>query len=297
MWANVIESSSTYLVSGGHSRGSARPVGSASALLLAACLAWSCSDYEPASDTLAGRINSLNPSGSSNWDCLDPVVRATPRPVFSQTVDRLVYSIQLLDLSTGQLYPDARVRACGFADINCENPVTNLLAVDSEGWVDIPLFRNFTGFLEITSAAAVPTLFYLTDPVEESIVEYPLGLVSIASLGPLVQLLGVQPQPNTGVVALRVFDCDGSPASGVSLSTNNAGMTWYFVDGLPSSTSSGTGADGLTGLVNVEPGVAQIDLRAPNGLSVGGPQSVVVRPNWLSTGFVRPAATARPSLE
>jgi hypothetical protein len=263
------------------------------AKLFAAFVALSCTEYEPASDTLTSRIDSLVPGGSNgNWDCVDPVMRAAPRPVFSETVDRLVYSIQLVDLSTGQLYPDVRVRACGIADINCENPVTDMLSVDAQGWVDLPLFRNFTGFLEITSSAAVSTLFYLTDPVEESIVEYPLALVSIASLGPLVELLGVQPEPNTGIVALRVFDCDGSTASGVSLSTDDAGMPWYFVDGLPSSTSRGTGADGLTGLVNVEPGLAEIDLRAPNGLSVDGLQSFVVRPNWLSYGYVRPPAAA-----
>lgn len=259
--------------------------------LLAACVASSCSEYEPASDTLEGQVTSLNPANeASNWNCVDPVMQAAPRPVFSQTVDRLVYSVQIVDLSSGQLYPDVRVRACGIADINCENPVTDMLAVDAEGWVDIPLFRNFTGFLEIRSAAAVSTLFYLTDPVQESLVEYPVGLISIASIGPLVQLLGVQPQPNTGIVALRVFDCDGNTASGVSLATNNAGMPWYFVDNLPSSTSRGTGADGLTGLVNVEPGLAEVDVRTPNGVSVDGPQSVVVRPNWMTYAYVRPTA-------
>jgi hypothetical protein len=291
MWAKVIESSSTYLVAEGQSRRSTCPVGSASAVLLAACVALGCSEYKPASDTVESLVGSLEPGGStSDWSCVDPGMRVAPRPVFSQTVDRLVYSFQLVDLSNGQLYPDVRVRACGLSDINCENPVTDMLQVDAEGWVDIPLFRNFTGFLEIRSAAAVSTLFYLNDPVEESTVEYPVGLISIESLGPLVQLLGVQPQANTGIVALRVFDCDGNTASGVSLSTNNAGLPWYFVDGLPSSTSRGTGADGLTGLVNVEPGLAEVDVRAPNGISVDGMQSVVVRPNWLTYGYVRPAA-------
>jgi hypothetical protein len=205
----------------------------------------------------------------------------------------VIYSIQVVDLSTGQLYPDARVRACGIADVTCENPVTNLLPVDDEGWVDIPLFRNFTGFLEVTSADMVPFLFYLTEPVVEPTVEYPLAVISIASLGPLVQLLGVPFQPNTGVVAARAFDCTGGTATGVSLSTGNDATAWYFVDGLPTTMGAGSGSDGLAGLVNVDPGIAVLDLKAPNGASIGGPQSVVIRPNWLSALYVRPPASAR----
>jgi hypothetical protein len=178
-------------------------------------------------------------------------------------------------------------------DINCESPVTSMLSVDAEGWVDLPLFRNFTGYLEVRSAEAVPLLFYLSEPIEESTVEYPLALVSVASLGPLVQLLGVPFEPDSGVLAVRAFDCQGSPASGVALSTESDGATWYFVDGLPTRMSSVTGADGLAGIVNVDPGLAVVELATQNGVSIDGPQSVVIRSGWMSAIFVRPAAGAR----
>jgi hypothetical protein len=257
----------------------------ASILLLATLMAWGCTSYEPASDVLA---ESVNLPLDENWGCLSATPEPATVPVFSETVDRVVYSIQVVDLSTGQIYGDARVRACGVADINCENPVTDRLPVDSEGWVDIPLFRDFTGFLEVTSSEAVPYIFYLNEPLGQSMVEYPLAIISLASLGPLVELLGVDYQPGTGIIAVRAFDCRGDTARGVELSTENEGIRWYFADGLPTSAGTGTAADGLSGLVNVQPGLAVLDITAPNGVSIGGRQSVVVRPNWLSAVYVKP---------
>jgi hypothetical protein len=260
---------------------------------------WACTAYEPASDRLPfEQVGSLNPAVTANgvWSCLDPDEPVAPGPVAAGVAGRVVYSLQVVDLTTGQLHPDARVRACGLADINCDDPVTNWLAVDAEGWVDVPLFRDFAGFFEVMASDTVPFLFYLAEPVRESTVEYPLGVVSVASLGPLVQLLGVPVEPENSVIAARAFNCQGDPATDVSLSTDGGGVPWYFVDGLPTATSSGTGADGLAGLANVEPGLAVFDMKAPNGISIGGPQSVVVRQNWLSALFVRPPGGMRTAI-
>jgi hypothetical protein len=57
--------------------------------------------------------------------------------------------------------------------------------------------------------------------------------------------------------------------------------------------SSVTGADGLAGIVNVDPGLAVVELATQNGVSIDGPQSVVIRPGWMSAIFVRPAAGVR----
>lgn len=254
--------------------------------LLSLPMALACTDYEPASDSLPeDTINELGPE----WSCLNRTVEPPTVPTFSGTVPRVVFSIQVVDLSTGQIYPDAQVRACGLADVNCDAPVTDLLSVDAEGWVDVPLFQNFTGFLEITSPETVPYLFYLTEPLAPtSTIEYPLAVVSLASLGPLVQLVGVDPQPGTGVIAVRVFNCTGDTTSGASLTTQSRGVPWYFVDGLPTGMGSATGAEGIAGYVNVPPGLAVVEVRAPDGTMVAGPQSLVVRANWLSAVYVKP---------
>jgi hypothetical protein len=292
---NVAGPNSKYPAGQARGRPSARASQYSTARVLAAAAVCGCTGFESPSDTLtASEINGLTSNEpSAEWGCLDPRAQPAALPVFSESVARIIYSLQVVDLSTGQIYADARVRACVVADINCENPVTDALPVDSGGWVDLPLFRDFTGFLEVTSSEAVPYLFYLSEPLTESTVEYPLTLISLASLGPLVQLVGVQPQQDTGVIAVRSFDCAGNTASGVVVSTENLGTPYYFIDGLPTGMGSESGADGLGGLVNVVPGLVVVDAKAPTGASIRGPQSVVVRPNWLSVVYVRPPAGRR----
>jgi hypothetical protein len=258
----------------------------ASVIALASGMAWGCTPFESGADQLVEAA-----SLGQAWSCLarNDELRATP--VFSRAVPRVVYSIQVVDLSSGNIYPDATIRACALTDVNCEAPVTDTLPVDAQGWVDIPLFRDFVGYLEITSPQTVPSMFYLTEPVlPQATTEFPLTMVSLASIGPLTQLVGVQLAPGTGIFATRSFDCEGNTASGVVLLSEADGVPWYFVDGLPSSMASATSADGIAGVVNVPPGMVLFETFAPNGASVAGRQSLVVRPNWLSTAFVKPQA-------
>lgn len=256
-----------------------------SVVTLAWGMVWGCTPFEPGDDQLAEEQASLLQA----WSCLAESGELRATPVFSGDAPRVVFSIQVIDLSSGQIYPDATVRACGLTDVNCEAPVSDTLPVDSQGWVDIPLFRDFVGYLEITSPQIVPAMFYLTEPVlPQMATEFPLTMVSLGSIGPLTQLVGVQLEPGTGIFATRSFDCAGNTASGVTLLSEAEGVPWYFVDGLPSRMASATSADGIAGFVNVPPGLVLFETFAPNGASVGGRQSLVVRPNWLSTAFIRP---------
>lgn len=264
------------------------------AVCLAVCTttlgASGCTAFEPGTDTLSEEPAALQPRGDDpRWGCLTPTPAPPLVPVLAESGERVVFSLQLVDLSTGQIYPEATVRACGLADINCESPVVSGLTVDPRGWVDVPLYEGFTGFFEITSPQILPYLFYLTDPVPaESVTEFPLGVISRASLEPLVALAGLPFEPDKGIVAFRVFDCTGALASDVSFVSETEGVPWYFVDGLPNTSVQATSPDGLFGLANAPPGLAVIDPRSPDGLSIAGPQSLVVRAGWLSAAYVRP---------
>lgn len=260
-------------------------------------LASACAQFEPGTDTLEDATGTLRPPASSvEWACLgDAATGPAPEPVLSDAAERVVVSLQIVDLSTGQTYPDAALRACGIADINCERPVIDGLQVDGRGWVDVPLFAGFTGFFEITSPSISPFLLYFTDPLPpNSVIEYPLAVVSRASLGPLVQLLGVPLDPNTGVIAFRAFDCDGQTATGVSYTLDRDGVAWYIAGGLPNGMSTATSGEGIGGFANVPAGLAVVDALAPDGRSIAGPQSVIVRPGWMSGMFVRPIRRSTP---
>lgn len=196
--------------------------------------------------------------------------------------------MQMVDLSSGVIYRNLQVRACALTDVNCTNPLTNMLSVNEQGRVDVPLFQNFTGYLEITSDELVPQLFYVNAPLQpRAEPDFPLAMVSLASLGPLLQLLG-EVEPNTGIIGIRVFDCQGATANGVSLSSNSdQARPWYFVDGLPSSTQQETGREGLAGFINVPPGLNVVRAEGADGTDLG-PQSMVVRPGWMSSMYIRP---------
>lgn len=231
-----------------------------------------------------------------NWRCLQQAQGATgPGLRAGEGAPRVVYTLQFVDLSTGANYPDVRVRACGIADITCLTPVADYVQVDARGYVDLPLFEGFLGFLEISSPQILPSLMFLTEPLEPRLgPEFPYGLISIDSVPPLLELLRVAQEPNTGIFASRVFDCDGNLASDVSFA--GPGFSYYFVGGLPSAAATGTDPDGLGGFVNVPAGLAMIDALAPGGRSIAGPQSIVIRPGWLSSFYASPPGVVRPSM-
>ncbi|HTV18909.1 MAG TPA: hypothetical protein VMG12_09565 [Polyangiaceae bacterium] len=212
-------------------------------------------------------------------------------PVFAGTAPRVIYSLQMVDLSSGAIYRSIRVRACSLTDVNCSTPLTEWINVNEQGRVDVPLFQNFTGYLEIMSDELVPQLFYLTEPLQpQARPEFPLAMVALTNLVPLVQLLGVDLDPTSGLIALRIFDCQADTALGVSLSTEDGdAVPWYFVGGYPSSTTTETGTEGLAGFLNVQaPGLAVFEATNPDGTLLGGLQSVLVRPGWMSSMYLRP---------
>lgn len=261
-----------------------------------------CTEFEPGNDTLSDETNNTallpGPPGE-DWSCLDSAPAETVAPVYAGNAPRVLYSVQFVDLSSGQLYRNLEVRACGLTDVTCARPVASGLHVDAEGWVDVPLFQGFTGFLEVTSDETLPYMFYLVDPLEpQSAPEYPLGMVSLASIGPLVQLIGERPVEGTGFVALRIFDCQGVTASGVSLSSDPSSSPFYFAGGLPTRSETATGPDGLGGFSNMAPGSIVVEATTRTGVRIRGPQAFAVRAGWMTAAYVKVAGTrAAPALE
>jgi hypothetical protein len=257
-----------------------------------AAIALGCTEFEPGSDTLSFTgVDQLEPvAKGTDWRCLDQPPAQPTAPVFAGTAPRVIYSLQMVDLSSGAIYRSIQVRACALTDVSCTNPLTDMLTVNEQGRVDVPLFQNFTGYLEITSDELVPQLFYLTQPLQpQAEPEFPLAMVARTNLVPLVQLLGVNPQPTSGMIALRIFDCQADTASGVTLSTEDGDVVpWYFVGGLPSGTQTETGPEGLAGFLNVPMGTAVFQAINPDGTLVGGLQSMAVRSGWMSSMYLRP---------
>jgi hypothetical protein len=248
-----------------------------------------CTAFEPGTDELEQEAVVEALGGTENWQCLSEGAQTRAVPIVASDAPRVILSVQLVDSATSAVFSDVQVRACSFSDVNCERPVTAFVAADSAGWVDMPLYESFTGFLEVTSPVIMPFLHHVKDPLPaESVIEYPLALLPLRSLEPLAQLSGLAYEVGTGVVATRSFDCNGVPAGGVSITSDSGGIPWYYSGGIPTQRTTGSDDDGIGGIFNVPAGLAIIDSVAPTGVSISGPQSLVIRAGWMSGTFIRP---------
>jgi hypothetical protein len=268
------------------------------AAALTGSLLIACTAFEPGSDVLdVERGQSLPSAPGESWGCL--AAERSPAqppsgPVFAGDGRRIVLSGRILDLSTGASYPGITVRACGISDIDCATPVIENVVGDAEGWVDIPLFEGFDGFLEVTSDDVLPSIFFLGDPIDDQPRNaYPWGIVARASVQPLINLVGVPQEAGRGFLAMRAFDCELDTAPGVSFTLEGEGSPFYFIGGLPTGAASATDGVGLGGFSNVPAGLAVVDALTPDGTSIMGAESVVVRPGWVSTLFVQPPEELR----
>jgi hypothetical protein len=248
-----------------------------------------CTEFEPGTDELS-EASAVTLQGSPGpgreWGCVSQP--AAPRDLVTSPVgaDRLVQSVQILSLVSEQVIPDISVRACSQRDIECTAPLTENLSLDAEGWVDLPLYEGFDGFLEITGETVMSTALFYADPLTlgTEVDRTALGLVETALLPALSGATGTQQDPEFGLVVLRAFDCQGEPAPGVTFSIDKPGAPWYFVGGLPSSTAVATEAgSGLGGFINVAPGIAVVDAELPGAPApIARPKSVVVRQGWMT---------------
>lgn len=258
-----------------------------------------CIEFEPGGDVLGSNSSQLGPAGpGEDFSCLDvgDGMFAPPAPVSAGTARTVMYPLYFVDLSSGAVYPDIQVRACGVADPMCANQFGPTLTVNADGRVSIPLFENFVGFIEVKSPQIVPTMYYLIEPVKPALdPEFPNAVVAVSAITDLVRLTGVEPQPGTGIFATRAFDCRGVPAPNVTFDINVPGAPYYFVRGLPSGVAANTDSTGLAGFTNIQPGLAIVEGTLPDGTTLGGPQSIVIRDGWMSAFFLRPPGRVLPA--
>jgi hypothetical protein len=243
-----------------------------------------CSDYESASDRYTG---SLQPGEGADWSCLQSTPEPPRTPGLAGGV--IIYSLRLVDLATDEPYADATVRACGLTDIQCDTPITPTLSSDDDGWVNVRLTENFVGYLEIESPRAVPYLFHLPAAGLATKADFPLAMIAVESFGALLEAFELPFDPGLGAIAVRSFDCRGRPAAGVDLSLSVAGVSWYFEQGLPTTSRLQTDDSGLGGFVRSVPGVSLLGASLPDGRLIES-KSIIVRPAWMTAGYLRPAA-------
>jgi hypothetical protein len=255
--------------------------------------ALACSSFDGASDVApapgpaaaTSSTTSLSATPGEDWSCLQNAVSARPVPALGATP--FAYRLQLLDLATQRVAAGLAARACGLADVECARPVAGPVLTDEEGWLELPLFEGFTGYLEVWAPGVQSVLLHIAEPLtRDQVPDYPYLVLSIDTVVALGRGLGVELEPTQGMIAIRVFDCQRLLAPGIVFSTPGTGLAYYFVGGLPSVMADETGADGMGGFLNVPTGLAQLEATTPQGASIRGPRSMVIRPGWMSSAFV-----------
>lgn len=248
-----------------------------------------CTEFEAGTDELAVGVQNAEAAPGEDWSCLTSAQPAAPYEPEVPT-GRVVYTIRLLDLATQTPVPDMRVRACALTNLNCDAPVTADLIADAEGWVDVPLPEDFRGYLELESPTTIPTLYIIPPelpPPGEA--EFPGLIPATADYAQLTTVtLGRALADDEAAIALRVFDCSWNTAVGVSVSSDLAGVPFYFQGGLPNPRATATDVAGLAGIMAIPEGLVTVRAQQANGLDIAEPRGVIVRAGWMSASFFKP---------
>jgi hypothetical protein len=261
-------------------------VGALSSAAVFACTPLKPRDDSPIGEGFADRDAAvLSLAGSApSWACLASMERRETLIRPADDGQRWVYSVRALNLLSGQVIPELSVRACRATDVNCQDPLGEARLADQDGWVDVPVNEGFTGYFEFTAPTIVPEMIFYSRLLPSNRgLRNPHGMLERDALAALAGALGTTQSPGAGVLAMRLYDCNGSPAEGVEISQDRGGQPWYFVDGLPSRDATATTAQGLGGFANVPPGIAVLSAKLEDGMSLGPGQSVLVRAGWLTT--------------
>lgn len=228
-------------------------------------------------------LDAALPPASAPWACLaqPSAARAVPRrPGVSLT-------LAVSDIASRQPPEGLRARACSRLDVQCEAPVVNVTG-DGSAELRLPLPQGFDGFVELTSRASVPSLYFLSQPLDADGHES-LSTVSPSALRALAESAGVVLDEASGYLLSRAFDCDGAPAAGVRIEGVQTGVPFSFESGLPRFGSDVTSSEGLAGYVNVAPGLVFMVGRELSRGHEYGATSVLMRSGWLTYGDIAPS--------
>jgi hypothetical protein len=274
----------------------------------------------PDSNTL-----SLAPSGP--WRCLDaPSAPVLPSAATATVRFQACDFISNCTLPISGLH----ARVCDKLDVGCLSPrQPNIVDQGGQIEFTVPTgARGFDGYLEVTPSLAPcydrsvfgdaatgllcelapecnqaaptdacnvpiysPALWFFNPPVVADVeTPFPLELYPSASLPLVLDAAGGSLAPETGSVFMSVVDCDGKPASGVSLQIAehaDVADALYFESGVLSNTATETDASGLGGFIGVPPGFVEITGVNTDGVPVAK-VGLQARPSFVTLTVLAP---------
>ncbi len=215
-----------------------------------------------------------------------------PAPLIQPSGTTAIVDIAVAGLVDEQPIASARARLCRRLDLGCTMPISQTVASDASGWLTLEVAIGFDGYVEITATDRVPGLYVFSPPVSGNRTISSLPLARASEIAQFAALGGRPVVEGLGHVMLGAYDCQRQAASGVRLSSSDAGDTttpFYVVGKLPSLTAAGTDSSGRGGIINLRPGPVNVTGALGDGRSLGT-LSVVVRANAVTYTSLVPGA-------
>jgi hypothetical protein len=226
------------------------------------------------------------------WGCLGSVKPPTfPNP-------KVNVSVPLVDLNTKKPVITIDARPCGKTDVTCASPLGPTVQPNAQGILSFVLDAGFDGYVELKSTnidgglpAHLPSLVFFNPPLSVDTIYIPIPLISPAALGGLAAQFGNAIDPTLGAPFAEVMDCQGKAADGVGVAldqVDSGTRTFYFVNGLPTESTTQTDLTGYSGFINAPTGVRTITGTVKATGKRVGTISVLVRPSTLTYTVLPP---------
>jgi hypothetical protein len=193
------------------------------------------------------------------WQCLD---NPFPWPA-PQTIEKVTFSVTIVDLLSGNPYAGVMVKACDKTDLPCTSPYDHS-TTDASGLVSLTVpvgTVGFDGYLDMTGgdngsgSTIFPALWYPIPYVISGGWRGRSQFVSTNDFPLLAAATGAAIDPTRGHFAADADNCNFLAPSGVSFTADTADgatKTFYYVGGVPSTSATQTeGPTAIGGFVNL----------------------------------------------
>lgn len=222
----------------------------------------------------------------SDWSCLD-----TPYTWETTAADSVPVRIRFAEALDGIPASGLTVKVYRRVDDSLANPA-GVYTTNKEGVAALTLptpLRSFRGYLQIEGDGWYPTLIQFGYPIaRESVIAMPI--VTQLNVERSTAAAGATPEPELGLLQIRMFGCAGVLMRDVSFAADLAdqpnSVTWYY-DGQTANTEiDKTTTYGNGGIVNVRAGTAVVTGKWGNRLVAK--TFAPVRPGFLTIVLLAP---------
>lgn len=222
------------------------------------------------------------------WSCLGNVARP------ASGANMVSLTVRVVDVLTMQPPAELQTKLCPKLDVDCSHPLEGMSYLDQTGRLVVQLPAGFDGYIELSSSATVPGLFFVTLPIwQDTVIQSVLPVVSADGFHGIASALGTTLDlEQLGHVYALASDCSGAPAEGVRFEIDRQTATtkrYYMVNNVPVGSAAATDAAGSGGFLNLDIGFTSITGFVSSSGARIGESGFIVRAGAVSYPLILPS--------